>query len=160
LARFTKQLLSVTFPNLAAGKTAARLAFKKVLQGMMQKVLRLSLVVGCVLMSGIVLSSLSEAGEPSLKVAAGAKGFATIELINEVPVLAVQFELTGVKITQVRTTDRAKGFLTKFNEQNGKVVLLSTAAERIPPGKGTVLEIACDKPEAAVLTGVRIVGDR
>ena len=62
----------------------------------------------------MILSSLSEAGEPSLSVVAGAKGFATVKLINESPVRAVQFDLTGVKITQVRTTDRTKGFIDKI----------------------------------------------
>jgi hypothetical protein len=126
---------------------------------MIQKVLRLCVVLGTVLMAVISLSSLSQAGEPALSVMAGTKDFATVELVNESPVRAVQFDLTGVKITQVRTTDRAKGFLTKFNEQNGKVILLSTAADVIAPGKGAVLEVVCDKPGAAVLSGVRIVGE-
>ena len=123
---------------------------------MIQKVLRFGVVLGTVLIAVITLSSLSEAGEPVLSVSA-VKDFATVELVNESPVRAVQFDLTGVKITQVRTTDRTKGFLTKFNEQNGKVILLSTAADMIAPGKGAVLEVLCDKPAAAVLSGVRIV---
>lgn len=126
---------------------------------MVQKVLRLGVIIGIVLFAGMILSPLSEAGESSLSVVAGEKGFATVKLLNEAPVRAVQFDLTGVKITQVRTTDRTKGFMTKFNEQNGKVILLSTAGEEISPGKGAVLEIACDKPGAAVLSGVKIVGE-
>ncbi|MDX1779548.1 MAG: hypothetical protein R3339_11760, partial [Thermodesulfobacteriota bacterium] len=105
------------------------------------------------------LFSLSEAGEPALGVRPGAKDSVKVELVNEAPVRAVQFDLTGVKITQVRTTDRTRGFLAKFNEQNGKVVLLSTAGEEIAPGKGAVLEVVCDKPDAAALSGVKIVGE-
>ena len=124
---------------------------------MIQKILQLCVVLGTVLMAVITLSSFSQAGEPALSVMAGTTDFATVQLVNESPVRAVQFDLTGVKITQVRTTDRTKGFLTKFNEQNGKVILLSTAGELIVPGKGAVLEVLCDKPAAAVLSGVRIV---
>ena len=115
--------------------------------------------MGFVLMAGIFLSSFSAAGEPSLKVGKGTKDFATIKLINEAPVRAIQFDLTGVKITQVRTTERTKGFLTKFNDQNGTVILLSTAGDEIAPGKGAVLEVICDKPDAATLSGVKIVGE-
>ena len=122
---------------------------------MAKKIVRLS-VLGIVL---LVFSSFSRAQteEPSLKVVAGSKDSASVELHNAAPVRAVQFDLTGVKITQVRTTDRTRGFMSKFNEQNGKVILLSTAGDTIAPGKGAVLQIACDKPGAAVLSGVRIV---
>ena len=126
---------------------------------MMQRVLREDVIAGLVLIAVIVLSSLSEAGEPALGVKPGAKDSLTVELTNEAPVRAVQFDLTGVKITQVRTTDRTKGFLAKFNEQNGKVILLSTAGDEIAPGKGAVLEVVCDKPDAAALSGVKIVGE-
>ena len=125
---------------------------------MIQKILRLGVVIGIMLVAGMIRSPLSE-GESSLSVVAGEKGFATVKLNNEAPVRAVQFDLAGVKITQVRTTDRTKGFMTKFNEQNGKVILLSTAGDEISPGKGAVLEVACDKPGAAVLSGVKIVGE-
>ena len=125
----------------------------------MQKFLRADVIAGLVLIAVVVLSSLSEAGEPALGVKPGTKDSVKVELINEAPVRAVQFDLTGVKITQVRTTDRTKGFLAKFNEQNGKVILLSTAGEEISPGKGAVLEVVCDKPDAASLSGVKIVGE-
>ena len=126
---------------------------------MMEKVIRLCVIGTIVLFAGMVLFSSSNAGEPALRVQAGEKGFATVILKNEASVRAIQFELTGVKITQVRTTDRTKGFLTKFNEQNGKVILLSTAGDEITPGAGGVLEVVCDKPADAVLSGVRIVGE-
>ena len=126
---------------------------------MKQRILRADVIAGLALIAVFVLSSLSEAGEPALGVKPGAKDFLKVELINETPVRAVQFDLNGVKITQVRTTDRTRGFLAKFNEQNGKVILLSTAGEEIAPGKGAVLEVVCDKPDAASLSGVKIVGE-
>ena len=126
---------------------------------MVQKILQTSVFTALIVMAMMALSSFSEAGEPALGVKPGAKDSVKVELVNEAPVRAVQFDLTGVKITQVRTTDRTKGFLAKFNEQNGKVVLLSTAGEEIPPGKGAVLEVVCDKPDAAALSGVKIVGE-
>ena len=81
-----------------------------------------------------------------------------VELINTVPVRGVQFIVSGVNITEVRTTKRTAGFLAKFNEKNGKVILLSTSGDKIAPGKGSVAEIICDKPGAATLSGVKIVG--
>ena len=127
---------------------------------MIEKIVRFHLIVVAVLVTGLVLPFLSNAGEPSLTVAAASKNFAAVELQNEIPVMAIQFTLTGVKITEVRTTDRTKGFLAKFNEQNGKVIILSTAGDKVVPGKGAVAEIVCDKPGSAVLSEVRIVGDR
>jgi hypothetical protein len=126
---------------------------------MMHRVFRADVIAGFVLIAVVVFSSLSEAGEPALGVKPGAKDSVKVELINEIPVRAVQFDLTGVKISQVRTTDRTWGFLAKFNEQNGKVILLSTAGDKIAPGKGAVLEVVCDKPDAASLSGVKIVGE-
>jgi len=125
---------------------------------MVQRVLRADIIAGLVVIAVVVLSSLSEAGESALGVKPGAsKDSLKVELINETPVRAVQFDLTGVKISQIRATDRARGFLVKFNEQNGKVILLSTAGDEIAPGKGAVLEVVCDKPDAASLSGVKIV---
>jgi len=107
-----------------------------------------------------VLLSTALAEEPSLKLLKGDKGFATVELQNDIPIRAVQFALTGAKITEVRSTPRTKGFLAKFNEKNGKVILLSTAGDEIAPGKGAVAEIVCDKPAAANLSEVKIVGKK
>jgi hypothetical protein len=106
----------------------------------------------------------SEAGkpakEPSLKVTSRGKNAVTLELQNEVPVRALQFTVTEAKITEVRTTGRTKGFLAKFNEQNGKVIILSTAGEEIASGKGAITEIVCDKPASAKLVDVTIVWNR
>ena len=125
---------------------------------MIQRIVRLHLIVVVVLVTAMALPFLSHAGEPSLTVAAASKDFATIKLQNEIPVMGIQFTLTGVKITEIRTTDRTKGFLAKFNEQNGKVIILSTAGDKVAPGNGVVAEIVCDKPGSAVLSEVKIVG--
>jgi hypothetical protein len=98
--------------------------------------------------------------EPSVKLVPGAKGVAQVELQNDVPVRALQFAVTEAKITEVRTTDRTKGFLAKFNDKNGKVIILSTAGEEIPPGKGAIAEIVCDKPASAKLVDGKIVWNK
>jgi hypothetical protein len=103
-------------------------------------------------------SAMPPAKEASLKLVPGPKGAATIELQNDIPVRALQFSVAGAKITEVRTAGRTKGYLVKFNDKNGMVIILSTAGEEIAPGKGSVAEIACDKPAAAILKDVKIVG--
>jgi hypothetical protein len=119
------------------------------------------MVGGVVLFFVMSISSLSQAGEPTLSVEAAStsKQIATVKLENEIPVMGMQFTLTGAKITEIRTTDRTKSFLAKFNEQNGKVIILSTTGDRVAPGKGAVAEIVCDKPGSAVLSEVKIVGN-
>jgi hypothetical protein len=81
-----------------------------------------------------------------------------VELTNSVPVRGVQFIVSGVNITEVRATKRTTGFLTKFNEKNGAVIVISTSEERIAPGKGSIAEIVCDKPGSAKLSEVRMAG--
>lgn len=100
------------------------------------------------------------AAEPSVQLVPGAKGVAKVELQNDVPVRALQFAVTEAKVTEVRTTDRTKGFLAKFNDKNGKVIILSTAGYEIAPGKGAVAEIVCDKPASAKLVDGKIVWNR
>ena len=96
--------------------------------------------------------------EPSLGLRASGKNTAKLELQNDIPIRALQFSITGAKITEVRTAARTKGYLAKFNEKNGMVIILSTAGEEIAPGKGEVAEIVCDKPASAKLADVKIVG--
>ncbi len=81
-----------------------------------------------------------------------------VELINSVPVRGVQFIVSGINITEVRATNRTTGFLAKFNEKNGAVIVISTSEERIAPGKGSIAEIVCDKPGSAKLSEVRMAG--
>jgi len=94
----------------------------------------------------------------TLNLKAGSGQSLEVELINIVPVRGMQFIVSGVNITEVRTTKRTAGFLAKFNEKNGAVILLSTSGDKIASGKGSVAEIICDKPGAATLSGVKIVG--
>ena len=105
----------------------------------------------------MVLVTQAQAGEPALRVVAGSQGVATVELENERPVKAIQFALTGVTITEMRATDRTRGFLMKFNEQNGKAILLSTSGEEIPPGKGAVAEIVYEKEGSPTLAEMKII---
>ena len=85
---------------------------------------------------------------------------ASIDLVNSVPVRGIQFTVEGVKMTEARTTNRTKGFLAKFNAVNGVVIMVSTSNGIISPGKGAILEVICDKPDAARLTGVKIAGSK
>ena len=79
-----------------------------------------------------------------------------IELKNSVPVKGVQFTLKGVKATEVRTTSRTAGFLAKFNEESGIVILVSVSGDEITPGTGLIAEVICDKGGTASLLGVKI----
>ena len=85
---------------------------------------------------------------------------ASIDLTNSVPVRGIQFTVEGVKMTEARTTDRTKGFLAKFNAVNGVVIMVSTSNDSISPGKGAIVEVVCDKPDVARLTGVKIAGTK
>lgn len=107
------------------------------------------------LLTGVVAAAM--AGEAVLKVSASSGKSASVEMASMVPVRGVQFTVNGAKITEVRTTDRTKGFLTKFNDANGMVILLSTLAESIPPGKGAIAEIMCDTPAEASISEIKIV---
>jgi hypothetical protein len=93
-----------------------------------------------------------------LNIKAGSGNKLNVDLTNTVPVRGMQFTLSGVKITEVRTTERAAGFLAKFNEENGMVILISTAEARITPGEGPIAEVICDKLDSASLSGIKIAG--
>ena len=82
----------------------------------------------------------------------------SVEMMNSVPVRGAQFIISGVKITEVRTTKRTAGFLAKFNQENGKVILLSTSGDKIAPGKGSIVEVICVQPKSAQLSAIKIAG--
>jgi len=90
----------------------------------------------------------------------GEKNTFGIDLKNSIPVRGIQFTLSGLKMTEVRTASRTAGFLAKFNEETGIVILVSTAADEIAPGKGPVLKILGEKvPDAEVsLSKIMIAG--
>ena len=94
----------------------------------------------------------------TLKLGASSGNAIGIDLTNSVPVRGLQFTISGVKITEVRTTERTAGFLAKFNEKNGSVILLSTSGDKVAPGEGSIAEIICDKPGSAQLSGVKMAG--
>jgi len=75
----------------------------------------------------------------------------SLELANSVPVRGVQCTLSGIKITEVRTTARTAGFLAKFNEANGTIIIISTTADEIAPGAGAVAEVICEKAPGSEL---------
>ena len=79
-----------------------------------------------------------------------------IDLTNDVPVKGVQFTLEGPKITEVRTTSRTEGFAPSFNEENGRVILLSLSGGEITMGKGLIAEILCDNGGSASLSEIMI----
>ena len=84
-----------------------------------------------------------------------------IELKNSIPVRGIQFTVSGLKMTEVRTASRTAGFLAKFNEETGIVILVSTAADEIAPGKGPVLKILGEKvPDAEVSLSKIMIADR
>ena len=93
-----------------------------------------------------------------LNIKAGSGNTLNVDLTNSVSVRGMQFTISGVKITEVRTTKRAAGFVAKFNEKNGAVVVISTADERIAPGTGSIAEVICDTPGSAGLSEIKMAG--
>ena len=94
----------------------------------------------------------------TLKVKTGSGDQIGIDLTNSVPVRGVQFTVSGVKMTEVRTTSRTAGFLAKFNDETGVVIIVSTAADEIAPGEGLIAEIIGKKvPGSDIsLSGVKL----
>ena len=80
-----------------------------------------------------------------------------IDLTNDVPVKGMQFTIEGPKITEVRTTSRTEGFSPSFNEENGKVILISLSGGEITPGNGLIAEILHDNGGSASLSEIKIV---
>ncbi len=116
------------------------------------------MAVFCIIVLGAVMMAVQvSAGEPTLTIKADSKTTARVELANEMPVRGLQFTVMGAKVTEVRTTSRTKEFIAKFNEKNGMVLMVSTSASTIAPGKGPVAEIVCDKPASAGISGEIIV---
>ena len=98
-----------------------------------------------------------ESEEAKIKIVDKSDNVIGIDLANTVPVRIVQFDITGVKITEVRTTSRTEGFYAKHNVANGKIVMLSPSDKTIAPGSGLIAEIVCDKGGSASLSGIKII---
>jgi len=95
-----------------------------------------------------------EKGKKELTLTPGSGNEVALELNNDVPVKAVQFNLEGVKPSDIRTTSRTEGFFAK--EHNGRVVLLSLSGDTIAPGAGSIAEIVCDQKGSASLSQIKI----
>lgn len=107
-----------------------------------------------------VLQKIEPEKKATLTLKPGEKNTFGIDLKNSVPVRGVQFTVSGLKMTEVRTASRTAGFLAKFNEETSIVILVSTAADEIAPGEGPVLKILGEKmPDAEVsLSKIMIAG--
>ena len=101
-------------------------------------------------------SRMAESKDATLKIVEGSGNTIGIELMNNIYVRGVQFTIEGVKVTEIRTTSRTTGFLTKFNEESGIVIMVSTAGDKIAPGTGLIAEIVSDKGGSANLSGIKI----
>lgn len=108
-------------------------------------------------MLALCVFSPSRGEETPLTIAPGPENSLQVELSNDTEVRGVQFTLSGVKITEVRPTGRTKGFLAKFNEKTGVVLMASISGNNIPAGKGSIAVIICDNPKGAALSGVTVV---
>lgn len=80
-----------------------------------------------------------------------------IELTNSIPIRGVQFTLEGARMNEMRTTSRSQNLLADFNKESGKVVILSTSGDAIPPGSGLIAELVCDKSDAVSLSEIKMV---
>jgi hypothetical protein len=97
-----------------------------------------------------------ESKDAKLKIVAGEKNMIGLELENTVPIRGVQCALKGTKISEIRTTNRTKGYLTKFNEATGIIILVDMSGKKIPPGTGPIAEVVCDNPGSASLSDIKL----
>jgi len=111
----------------------------------------------------LVCGALAWAAEDQipLKLVKGpANNIALVELQNKVPVAGVQFKVEGAKMTEVRTTARTAGFICKFNEANGMVLMVSATGDEIAVGSGSICDIVCDNPATAKLVSPKVVAKK
>jgi hypothetical protein len=92
----------------------------------------------------------------SLQLVDIAEDMVGIDLMNTVPVRGVQFTIEGVAIADVLTTSRSEDFMASFNEENGRVLMVSLAGDEIPPGEGLIAEILFDGNGLARLSEIII----
>jgi hypothetical protein len=64
--------------------------------------------------------------------------------------------IEGVEIIDVLTTSRSEDFIASFNGENGKVLMVSLAGDRIAPGEGLIAEIVFDGSGLARLSEIAI----
>ena len=92
----------------------------------------------------------------SLQLVDIAEDMVGIELMNTVPVRGVQFTIEGVAIADVLTTSRSEDFMASFNEESGRVLIVSLAGDEILPGGGLIAEILFDGNGLARLSEIII----
>ena len=95
--------------------------------------------------------------DATLTIVPGSDTTLGIELTNRVPIRGAQFTLEGAVVSEIRTTDRSKGFLADFNKEVGKVVILSASGDKIAPGSGLIAEIVCSEIVSASLSEIKLV---
>jgi hypothetical protein len=93
----------------------------------------------------------------SLQLVEIAEDMAGIDLTNTVPVRGVQFTIGGVEIADVLTTSRSEDFMARFNEENGRVLMVPLGGDEIVPGEGLIAEILFDGNGPAHLSEIVIV---
>jgi hypothetical protein len=94
--------------------------------------------------------------ESTIVISAVSDTSVTVSLNNSAPVRGVQFTLQGARISDVRTTPRTGDFMAKFNEENGRIILISLSRAVIAPGTDPILEIDCEQPASANISGVKV----
>jgi hypothetical protein len=92
----------------------------------------------------------------SLQLVDIAEDMVGIDLMNTVPVRGVQFTIEGVAIADVLTTSRSEDFMASFNEESGRVLIVSLAGDEIVPGEGLIAEILFDGNGLARLSEIVI----
>ena len=92
----------------------------------------------------------------SLQLVDIAEDMVGIDLMNTVPVRGVQFTIEGVAIADVLTTSRSEDFMASFNEESGRVLIVSLAGDEILPGGGLIAEILFDGNGLARLSEIVI----
>ena len=92
----------------------------------------------------------------SLQLVDIAEDMVGIDLTNTVPVRGVQFTIEGVELADVLTTSRSEDFMASFNEENGRVLIVSLAGDEIAPGEGLIAEILFDGSGPARLSEIVI----
>jgi len=92
----------------------------------------------------------------SLQLVDIAEDMVGIDLMNTVPVRGVQFTIEGVAIADVLTTSRSEDFMASFNEESGRVLIVSLAGDEILPGGGLIAEILFDGNGLARLSEIII----
>lgn len=94
--------------------------------------------------------------DASLQLVALSEDMAGIDLTNTFPVRGVQFTIQGVALADVLTTSRSEDFLASFNQENGRVLIVSLDGDEIPPGEGLIAEILFDGDGPARLSEIVI----